>query len=62
MMTPLRRRMLEDMQLRNLCPEMQRNYVHHICGLARFYRSPFIRKFLRCDRLYKVPRQLIALP
>lgn len=39
MMTPLRRRMLEDMQLRNLCPETQRNYVHHICGLARFYQT-----------------------
>jgi site-specific recombinase XerD len=38
-MTPLRRRMLEDMQLRNLCPETQRNYVHHICGLARFYQT-----------------------
>ena len=37
-MTPLRRRMLEDMQLRNLCPETQRNYVHHISGLARFYQ------------------------
>jgi len=29
--------MLEDMQLRNLCPETQRNYLHHITGLARFY-------------------------
>ena len=38
-MTPLRQRMLEDMQLRNLCPETQRNYVHHIAGLARFYQA-----------------------
>ncbi len=38
-MTPLRRRMLEDMQLRNLCPETQRNYVHHISGLGRFYQT-----------------------
>ena len=38
-MTPLRRRMLEDMQLRNLCPETQRDYVHHISGLARFYQT-----------------------
>lgn len=36
-MTPLRKRMLEDMQLRNLAPETQRNYLHHITGLARFY-------------------------
>src|SRR5215469_13129868 len=38
-MTPLRQRMIEDMQLRNLCPETQRNYVHHIAGLARFYQT-----------------------
>jgi len=36
-MTPLRQRMIEDMQLRNLAPETQRNYVHHIRNLARFY-------------------------
>jgi len=39
MITPLRRRMLEDMQLRNLCLETQRNYVFHIHGLARFYQT-----------------------
>ncbi|MGI8746062.1 MAG: tyrosine-type recombinase/integrase [Bryobacteraceae bacterium] len=38
-MTPLRKRMLEDMQLRNLAPETQRNYIHHITGLARFYMT-----------------------
>ena len=38
-MTPLRRRMLEDMQLRNLCPTTQKNYVHHMSGLARFYQT-----------------------
>lgn len=38
-MTPLRRRVLEDMQLRNLSPETQRNYVHHLSGLARFYQT-----------------------
>ena len=38
-MTPLRRRMIEDMQLRNLCPETQRAYVHYIIGLARFYQT-----------------------
>ncbi|HLW52516.1 MAG TPA: site-specific integrase [Candidatus Angelobacter sp.] len=38
-MTPLRQRMIEDMQLRNLCAETQRNYVHHVAGLARFYQT-----------------------
>ncbi len=38
-MTPLRQRMIEDMQLRNLGAETQRAYVHYIIGLARFYQT-----------------------
>lgn len=38
-MTPLRQRMTEDMQLRNLGPETQRSYLHYISGLARFYQT-----------------------
>ena len=38
-MTPLRKRMIEDMQLRNLAPETQRGYLHHIAGLARFFQT-----------------------
>lgn len=37
-MTPLRQRMREDMQLRNLSTETQRSYLHYITGLARFYQ------------------------
>ena len=37
-MTPLRQRMTEDMQLRNLAPETQRAYLHYMAGLARFYQ------------------------
>jgi site-specific recombinase XerD len=38
-MTPLRQRMTEDMQLRNLSSETQRAYVHYISGLAQFYQT-----------------------
>jgi site-specific recombinase XerD len=36
-MTQLRQRMIEDMQLRNLAPGTQRNYIHHVAGFAKFY-------------------------
>src|ERR1700730_18556483 len=40
-MTPLRRRMIEDMQVHNLSPVTQRCYVHAISKFARhFNRSP----------------------
>jgi hypothetical protein len=34
MMTPLRQRMTEDMQLRNLSASTQRVYLHYMFGLA----------------------------
>ena len=40
-MTPLRQRMLEDMQIRNLSPHTQRAYVENVARFARhFHRSP----------------------
>jgi integrase/recombinase XerD len=38
-MTPLRQRMIQDMQLRNLSTQTQRAYLHYITGLARFYQT-----------------------
>lgn len=40
-MTPLRQRMTEDMQVRNLSPRTQDSYVRHVAQFARhFNRSP----------------------
>jgi len=36
-MTPLRQRMFEDMQLRNLTPATQRSYVHYVAEYARYF-------------------------
>jgi len=40
-MTPLRRRTIEDMQLRNLCPDTIRSYVFQVAQFAKhFGRAP----------------------
>lgn len=40
-MTPLRQRMIDDMQTRNLPPATQKNYIHYVYELAKFFhRSP----------------------
>src|ERR1700758_3738761 len=40
-MSPLRRRMIEDMTVRNLSPATQRSYLHAVAKFSRFFgRSP----------------------
>ena len=38
-MSPLRRRMIEDMQIRNLTPNTQRVYVEQVVRFARHFRK-----------------------
>ena len=40
-LSPLRRRMIEDMTVRNLSPATQRSYVHAVAKFSRYFgRSP----------------------
>jgi integrase-like protein len=62
-MSPLRRRMIEDMTVRNLSPATQRSYVHAVAKLGRFFgRSPDklgledVRKRMACRVCAKLRR------
>jgi len=40
-LSPLRRRMIEDMTVRNLSPATQRSYINAVSKLSRYFgRSP----------------------
>ena len=39
-MTPLRKRMLQDMQMRNLSPHTQNAYVRSVAKLAAYFKTP----------------------
>lgn len=63
-MTPLRRRMIEDMLVRNFSPTTQRSYVHYVAEFARHYNASPDRLGLEHVRAYQVylaeQRQLSA--
>jgi site-specific recombinase XerD len=46
--------MIEDMQLRNLAPQTQRTYLHHVAGLAQFYQTSPEHPNLEDIRQYQV--------
>ena len=59
-MTPLRQRMIDDMQARNLSPATQKNYIHYVYELAKYFmRAPEelepgdIKKF-QLDRIGRI--------
>jgi len=40
-MTPLRKRMIDDMKIRNFQPKTQKSYLYHVADFARYFkRSP----------------------
>src|SRR4051812_49837189 len=53
-MNPLRRRMIEDMQVRNLSPVTQRCYVHAVAKFAQHFNQSPDRLGLEEVRAYQI--------
>jgi Phage integrase, N-terminal SAM-like domain len=53
-MSPLRRRMIEDMTIRNLSPATQQSYVHAVSKFSRFFGHSPDRLGLEDVRAYQV--------
>lgn len=53
-MSPLRRRMIEDMTIRNLSPATQRSYVHAVAKFGRFFGRSLERLGLEEVRAFQV--------
>ena len=52
--SPLRRRMIEDMTVRNLSPATQRSYLHAVSKLSRYFRRSPDRLDLEDVRAFQV--------
>ena len=53
-MTPLRQRMIADMQLRNLAPATQRQYIHYVASYASYYGTSPEKLDLEAIRQYEL--------
>jgi len=53
-MTPLRQRMIDDMQLRNLAPATQRQYIHYVAGYASYFQTSPEHLDLEAVRQYEL--------
>jgi hypothetical protein len=49
-MTPLRQRMIEDMQLRNFATTTQRSYIHYVADFAKYLNRSVLRGYFRLLR------------
>ena len=64
-MTPLRQRMLEDLQIRNYSPTTVRIYLHCIHAFARHFRRPpdqLGSEHIRQYQLFLVKEKQVSLP
>jgi integrase/recombinase XerD len=62
-MTPLRRRMIEDMRIRNLSPQTQRAYVEQASRFARHFGQPperLVQDEIRASQIYLVEERRLA--
>lgn len=53
-MTPLRKRFIEDMQLRGLAPTTQRSYIHYVAEYAKFFNTSPDKLDLEAVRQYEI--------
>lgn len=53
-MTPLRKRFIEDMQLRGLAPTTQRSYIHYTVEFAKFFKLSPDKLDLEAIRQYEL--------
>ena len=53
-MTPLRKRFIEDMQLRGLAPTTQRSYIHYVAEYAKFFNTSPENLDLEAIRQYEI--------
>jgi integrase/recombinase XerD len=53
-MTPLRKRFIEDMQLRGLAPTTQRSYLHYVEDYAKFFKTSPDQLDLEAVRQYEM--------
>jgi integrase/recombinase XerD len=57
-LSPLRRRMIEEMTVRNLSPATQRSYIHAVAKFSRYFGHSPDRLGLEDVRAFQV--QLVA--